>query len=225
MKKLYQLIEKNLFQRFFCQEKEEKTPKGPLPIITISREMGSGGKPIANVVAKRLGKKWRVYDQEIVDEIAKESKLEKQLIESIDERKLPLAEELIMEIFGRRLPNLSSYYRHLIKVLSLIGQRGYVVILGRGANFLFPHALKIRIICEMHQRIYWEMIHEKISEKEAIKRIERSDNERRDFVKILFNHDIKKSHHYDLVIRTGPNLSIEDASDIIVEMAKRRFKL
>ncbi len=225
MKRIYQLIEKNLFQRFFPEKKGQQPPKGPLPIITISREMGSGGKPIANIVAKRLGRKWKVYDKEIIDEITKESRLKKELIASIDEKKLPLAEELILEIFGRRLPNLSTYYRHLVHVLSLIGQRGYAIVLGRGANFIFPHALKIRVICEMQQRIYWEMTCEKISEKEAIKRIEKSDQERRDFIKTLFNHDIKKAHHYDLVIRTGPNLSIEDAADIIVDLAQRKFKI
>lgn len=223
MKKIYQLIEKNLLEKIFPQKKQ--VIRGALPIITISREMGSGGKPIANMVAKRLNGNWKVYDQEIIDEIAKESKLEKILVKSIDEKKLPFAEELIAEIFGRRFMNMSSYYRHLIRVLTLIGQRGYAIILGRGANFIFPHALKIRIITEMNQRITWEMTHEGITRTEAVKRIEDSDEERRLFVQTLFNHDQKKSHHYDIVIRTGPNITIEDATDIIVELAKRRFKL
>lgn len=222
MKTIYQLIEKNLFDKFFPQE---ETVRGALPIITISREMGSGGKPIANMISKRLGKKWKVFDQEIIDEIAKESHLEKQLVKSIDEKKLPLAEELIAEIFGRRFLNMSGYYKHLIKVLSLIGQRGYAIILGRGANFIFPHALKIRVIADMNQRITWLMTHEGVSRAEAVNKIEDSDEERRMFVQTLFNHDHKKSHHYDLVIRTGPTLTIEDATDIIVDMAKRRFKI
>lgn len=223
MKKIYRLIEKNLIEKIFPQE--QIISQGAPPIITISREMGSGGKPVANLVAKRLGKQWKVYDQEIIDEIAKEAKLEKQLVKSIDEKRLPLVDELIAEIFGRRFLNLSGYYKHLVKVLSLIGQRGYAIILGRGANFFFPHALKIRIVCEMNQRITWEMTHENISRSMAIKRIENSDEERHHFVQILFNHDHKKAHHYDLVVRTGPNLTIEDATDMIVDLAKRRFKI
>ncbi len=224
MKRIYQLIEKNLFEKIFLSNKPGKI-KGPLPIITISREMGSGGKPIANLVAKRLQGQWKVYDQEIIDEIAKESHLEKKLIKSIDEKRLPLAEELVAEIFGRRFLNLSGYYKHLVKVLSLIGQRGYAIILGRGANFIFPHALKIRIIADMNQRITWEITNENISRTEAVRRIEDSDEERRMFVQTLFNHDHKKAHHYDMVIRTGPNLTIEDATDMIIELAKRRFKI
>lgn len=203
----------------------ETSFRGPLPVITISREMGSGGKAIANLVARRLGAKWKVYDKEIVDEIAKETHLEKKLVESIDEKRIPLVDELVTEIFGRRFLNMSGYYKHLIKVLSLIGQRGYAIVLGRGANFIFPHALKIRVICEMSQRIAWEMTYEGITRVEAIRRIEESDEERKKFVEALFSHDQKKAHHYDLVIRTGPNLMIEDATDLIVDLAKRKFKL
>jgi len=223
MKRIYQLIEKNLLKRIFPQK--EELIKGALPIITISREKGSGGKPIANMVAKRLGEKWKVYDQQIIDEIAKECNLEKKLIKSIDDKKLPLVEELITEIFGRRFLNMSSYYRHLIKVLSLIGQRGYAIILGRGANFFFPHALKVRIIAEMNYRITWLMTQKQITRNEAMKRIDDSDEERRRFVQTLYNHDQKKSHHYNIVIRTDPNLTIEDATDIIVDLSKRRFKI
>jgi len=224
MKKLYQLIQRNIFSKVF-PKKEIIKPKGPLPIITISREMGSGGKTIANILAKQLGGNWKVYDQEIIDEIAKESHLEKKLISSIDEKRLPFAEELINQLFGRRYLNMSGYYRHLVRVLSFIGQRGNVIILGRGANFIFPHALKVRIICNMEQRITWEMTYEGVTRSEAIKKINESDDERKAFVQTLFNHDQKKSHHYDLVVRTSSNLTTGDAADIILDLAKRRFKI
>lgn len=77
----------------------------------------------------------------------------------------------------------------------------------------------------MPQRIKWMMEFEKISEKEAVQRIEDSDEKRIEFVRTVFQHDPRKAHHYDIVIRTGQNLSIEDAADLIVRMAKRRFKL
>jgi len=223
MKRIQDLIERNLLSSIF-PERINKNKRGPLPVITISREMGSGGKAIASLLTKKLGNPWKVYDQEIINDIAKEAHLEKKLVRSIDEKRLPLVDTLIGEAFGRRFLNMSGYYKHLIKVLSLIGQRGYAIIVGRGANFIFPHALKIRVICDMDQRITWEMTYEGISRHEAIKRINESDDERYSFAKTLFNHNHKKAHHYDLVIRTGPNLTIEDATDLVLEMAKRRFK-
>jgi hypothetical protein len=75
----------------------------------------------------------------------------------------------------------------------------------------------------MDQRINWLMEYEKISRSEAVKRIEKSDQECYEFERNLFKHDIKKAHHYNLIIRTGRSLSIKDAADTIVFLAKRRF--
>jgi len=149
--------------------------------------------------------------------------LETKLIKEVDEKNIPLIEEMISDFFGKQYLTLSVYYKHLIKILSTINQRGYAIIVGRGANFLFPNALKIRIICEIEQRIKWVMEYEKVTRREAIRRINESDDKRKEFSQILFDHDIKKAHHYDLTIRTSEKLTIEDAADLIVLMAKKRF--
>lgn len=222
MKKIFQLIDKNL-SSLICPFKK-KTLK-EFPTITISREKGSGGRPIAYLVAKKLGRRWRVYHKDIIDKIAKESHLEKELIKEIDERRISFIDELIGDFFGKRYPSLNAYYKNLVKIISHIDQRGYAVIVGRGAEYLLPHALKVRIICEMEQRIRWMMEFEKLTRKEAVERINKSDETRTDFIKTLYKHDQKKAHHYDLIIRTGPNLLLEDAADLITRAAKRRFKI
>jgi len=223
MRRIYQLINQNLISDILSK-KSVLSSSAKNPIITISRETGSGGKLIAVLVAKKLGKPWRVYNKEIVDEIAKQTHLEKKLIAELDEKHIPFIEELISDFFGNRYLNLASYHKQLVKILSAIGHRGFAVIVGRGANFLFPDALKIRIVCEMPQRIAWEMQYEKFTLKQAILRIEKSDQNRNAFIKTLFHHDQRKAHHYDLIIRTGRQISIEDAADIIVRLAKRMFR-
>jgi len=228
MKKIFEIINKNIsltnLAPFFLRKKQGFKNKEK-PLITISREMGSGGRPIAELVIKKLGKPWRLYHKDLIDEIAKKAKLEKKLIAEIDEKKRPMIEEIIFDLFGKKYVSLTSYYQALVRVLTEIGQRGYAVIIGRGANFLFPKALNVRIICQMKQRIAWEMKYEKISKEEAIERIKKSDEERRAFVQSLFHHDIKKAHHYDLIIRTGPELDIEIAAELVVTAAKIKFKL
>lgn len=223
MKKLFQLINKNLASLRFGPFKKALIKQ--LPIITISREKGSGGRLIAYLVAKKLGKKWRVYHKDLIEKIAKQGHMEKALIKEIDERRIGLIDELIGDIFGKRYTSLNAYYKSLVKVLSTIAQRGNAVIIGRGSEYLLPQALKTRIISEMEQRIKWEMEFEKLNRRQAVERINRSDQARTDFIKTLFKHDQRKAHHYDLVIRTGPNLSLEDAAELIVRAAKRRFKI
>lgn len=221
MEKFYKIFQK----RFFSPKLSSVPSNNPLPIITISREMGSGGKAVANLIALHLGAPWKVYDHEIIDKIAKNKRLEEELIKSIDPKKLLVADIIINKTFGKRFSNLSGYQRHLIKVMTLIGIKGHSIILGRGANFLFPNSLKIRIVCLMDQRISWQMTYEHISRPEAIKRVEESDLERKEFIHSLFNHNHCRAYHYDLVIRTGSDITVEDASDIIIDIAKRKFKI
>ena len=224
MKKLFQLISKNCFR---SQPKLPvfKTLNQALPIITISRERGSGGKVIANMVVQRLGHPWQIYHKEIIDEIAKETHLEKELINEVDEKRYRLVDKVIADTLGKNYLTLNSYYKHLLKILSIIGNRGYAVIMGRGVNFLLPSALKIRIICPMEQRIKWMMEYEKITKKQAITDIEESDKNRDEFTKTLFQHNVRKAHHYDLTIRTGKDLDIDEAANLIVSIARKRFEI
>jgi len=224
MKKLFELINKNLESMHILHSFQKKN--GPsLPIITISREKGSAGRPIAYLVAKKLGKPWQVYHKDIVEQIAQETSLEKELVEQIDESNIPFITQLLDQMFGKKYISLNNYYKHLLRILVTIGNRGFAVIVGRGANFLFPHALKVRIIASMQTRVEWMMKYERISQKEALKRIAESDENRINFAKTLFQHDQRKAHHYDIVIRSGTDIGVEEATDIIISLAKKKFNL
>lgn len=222
MKRLFELINRNLegaSLRHFGKNK-----KNPL-IITISREQGSGGRPIAYLVAKKLKSPWRVYHKDIVEEIAQETSLDQELVEQLDEHHSNAIQELLNTVFGKQFLSMNAYYKHLLHILASIGTKGNAVIMGRGANFLFPTALKIRIVSSMEDRVQAMMKYEHISVREAKRQVEKSDEERTVFTKELFQHDPRKAHHYDLVIRTGKDIDVEDAADMIVSLAKKKFKI
>ena len=137
MKRVFELINKNILQQLIFNRKKDVPDNEDMPMITISREMGSGGRPIAELVVKKLGKPWKLFHKDLIDKIAKEGNLEKKLVKEIDENRIPLVDEIIGDFFGKRYLSLSNYYKHLLKILSVIGQRGYGVIMGRGAHHLF----------------------------------------------------------------------------------------
>ena len=225
MKKVFELIDKNLsFSRAFELFKRDSEEKHP-PLITISREFGSGGSVIAEKVAKLLGRSWKVYHEQIVDKIAKESNLEKRLIREIDEARMPLVEEIVNDFFGKKFLSLNSYSKHLVKILSQIGNRGNAIIVGRGANFLFPYSLKVRVVGEMKSRVNVLMKYKRVSQTKAEMLIEDSDKRRREFIQQVYNHDPKKAHHYNVVIKTSKYLSPDDAAHTIAMLARRRFGL
>lgn len=222
MKRLFELINKNLEGGTFRHINKNKN--SPVPIITISREKGSGGRPIAYLVAKKLKGSWQVFHKDIVEEIARERSLDMKIVEQLDEHQSSVISELLNTIFGKEFLSIHSYYKDLLHILTSIGIRGHAIIIGRGANFLFPNALKVRIVSSMEDRIQALIKYEHISDKEAKKRIEKSDSERNNFTRELFQHDTRKAHHYDLIIRTSKDIDMEDAADAIVLLAQRKFK-
>lgn len=223
MKRLFELINKNLESTFLHNAGQNRDFK--LPIITISRERGSGGRPIAYLLAKKLGKPWQVYHKDIVEEIAHETSLDPELVKEIDESHTSIIKEILDNIFGKKMLTMNSYYKHLLHILATIGSKGHAVVIGRGANFLFPNALKVRIVSDMPTRIQAMMKYEHISLKEAKKQIDDSDRDRNDFTQALFQHDQRKAHHYDVVIRTGKDIDVEEATDVIVYLAKKKFQI
>lgn len=225
MKRIYQLINANVdlwnVFNFFKKEQVEKNN----PLITISREFGSSGSMIAQNVAKMLGRRWKLYHEQIVDQIAKETQLDKTIINEVDESKMPFIEEIIDDFFGMQRLSLSSYWKHLSKILLSFKKRGYAIIVGRGGEFIFPDGLNVRILGDMDYRIKTIMKHRKVSREKAKEMIEIADKKRVEFTRFLFHHDPRKAHHYDLTIRTSDQLSPQEAIRIIVNVARRRFKL
>ena len=68
------------------------------PFITVSREAGSGGKLIAELVAKKLG--FKLYNKEIIEMTAKVAKKRKVLIESLDERERGFMDDLVHSLLN-----------------------------------------------------------------------------------------------------------------------------
>src|SRR6187401_3636869 len=67
----YRLIDKAV-RRFEAQaaERAQRAPlvKAPPRVITISRDLGSGGRRVADALSERLG--YPVWDREVLDELA-----------------------------------------------------------------------------------------------------------------------------------------------------------
>ena len=91
--------------------------------LIISREKGAGGNAVAQCVGKRLG--WQVFDNEIVDEIAKKAHVRRQLIESLDERDQATIQAIIGQLLNPQEIGTAGYLVHLKQiVLALRPPRG-----------------------------------------------------------------------------------------------------
>jgi len=205
------------------EQKEKKSaPQKYSPIITISRQIGSGGAEIGELVSQELG--YQLLDKNIVESIAKQAKTRQSAVETIDERAYGIVEESLRAVFVSDDLSKTKYIKHLTEVLVVAAQHGKAVIIGRGANILlksFP-VLRVRITCPFRTRV--ERFAEKnhISQKEAENMIKKSDEDRAAFFKSYFHTNIDSAENYDMIINTE-KIHTKQAADIIQKAFKEMF--
>ncbi len=205
-----QIIEKQV-KKWQMARKEKKDETQPeMPVFTISREPGSGGRIIAKALGEKLG--LDVFHQEIIHEMAESAHVGSQLVEILDEKGLSLLEDWVHSLVNERHLWPDRYMKHLMKVVGTIGRHGGAVMVGRGANFILPpeRRLSVRIIAPRESRVRNVAETFELSTEEAERRLARTEANRKAFVRKYFYTDIANPLHYDLIINTG-NIRIETA--------------
>ncbi|MCP4118331.1 MAG: cytidylate kinase-like family protein [Desulfobacteraceae bacterium] len=195
----------------------------PAPVVTISREAGSGGRIVAERLATKLG--FDLFHQEVVHEMAKDADISLRFMETLDERGLNMLDNWIAALVDERYLWPDQYMQHLMKVIGTIGKHGKSVIVGRGANFILPvkTRISVRIIAPFDLRRRHVAKEFDLSETEAERRITLTESRRRSFVRRYFNASISDIHHYDMVINTQ-NLDLDDAVAAIEAVMQERMK-
>ena len=192
------------------------------PFITIAREPGSGGAPVAKMVAEKLS--YEYVDEQIIDKISHSTRKRKAIIKAIDEKSRTRIEDIVHSLLNREYIDDVTYISELVKVILAYAHRGHVVILGRGANYICPFAegLHVNVVAPYDVRVSRAMKFENFDKKKAKKVIREVEKERRAFVKQYFKQDLKRSNAYDITINTT-YFDIEKAADLIVEAFYNKF--
>ncbi|MGB9691748.1 MAG: AAA family ATPase [Candidatus Sumerlaeaceae bacterium] len=193
------------------------------PPIVLSREIGSGGRRIAEALAGRLG--FVLCDKQILDELAERAKVPKDFLAMLDERPAKALELLGASLLRGVSLTPEDYERVLKSGLRALLRLGSVVIVGRGAIFLAEpgKALRVRVVAPRHLRIKNLMNYENISDQEAAKRIEKIEKERAEFLRRYFGAEEARADCFDIAVNTEC-LSIENCVDLIMEAYKKLFK-
>jgi cytidylate kinase len=225
MSQWYQkLVDKVFSQEMLVDEINQEAGDSPYfsPFITVSRDPGSGGKPIAELVAKQLG--YTFYNKKLLDEIAKSANMRREALDNIDEKTRSLIDDLVHNVLNPDYISERKYITHLCKVVLSVAQKGKSVILGRGSNFITPrpYGLHVRVTAPYRVCVSRAVQFEKVPYKKAREIVGDMMNERAAFVKQYFNKDIINPKYYDISLNTT-YLSIESAAEIIVTAFKKKF--
>jgi cytidylate kinase len=213
MKSIPQIVEEQV-HRWQIQQKEKREEKAIVPIVTVSREPGSGGRIVAQKLSARLG--FEVFHQEVLHEMAKRAEVSNQLLATLDERGLSILEDWISSLVYDRHLWPDQYLQHLMNVVGTIGKHGRAVVVGRGANFILPpeQRFRVRITASRKLRIDKVARNFNLSQGEAKRRVIKTESNRKAFIRKYFNADIADPTNYDLVINTD-TLTVDNAVDVV----------
>jgi len=175
-------------QKWNVTRRKKEIDESVYPVVTISREPGSGGRIIAESLAEKFN--LDLFNQGMIHRMAESTKVSKQVLETLDEKGL--------------------------KVVLTIGKHGRAVIVGRGANFILtPESrFRVRVIAPIETRIGNISRDYDVSAQKAKRRMIKTESDRRAFIRKYFNSDISESVNYDLVINTD-TVSVENAVEAI----------
>ena len=198
-------------------------------IITIGRELGSGGRSIGKLVAEKLGVPY--YDRELIDEAAKESGLSPDFIEKNEQAvtgsflyNLAMGNSYTYGTLGmtgtNALPLTMQVFLAQQKVI-LEYAKNPCVLVGRCADFILRErsdVFKVFIYSDMEKRIARAVERYGCDRKRAIDLIAKSDKGRARHYSTFTDWDWGSRSNYDLMINSG-SVGVERAADIICTCA------
>jgi cytidylate kinase len=176
-------------------------------IVTISRGSYSKGKEIAEKVAEELG--YECVSRDILLEASEQF--------NIPEIKLVRALHDAPSVLERFTFGKEKYVAFIEEAFLQHMQRDNIVYHGLAGHFFLRnvgHALKVRILADMDDRIRLEMERENISKEEAQHVLKKDDYERHKWAMALYGVDTADPFQYDLVLHIG-RITVSDAVDII----------
>lgn len=179
-----------------------------MPVIAMTREMGSKGRDVALALAEDLG--LDLMQHQLVEHIADKMHMREAAVNRLLEGKSGMFER-----WGVNEDNLSLYTTEEILEVAM---KGNVLIRGWGATYVLrsvPHVLCVRVCASRENRA--RVVMERIGledEDLAMKEIERNDAAHTRTMHTLFHLDWRDPLLYDLVLNTD-RLSVSACSSII----------
>ena len=198
-------------------------------IITIGREVGSGGRKVGKLLAAKLNIPF--YDKQVITDSAKENGIDEELFKQVDEANLDSFWYEFTADAYKKDENENSFVEMTAQdklfmiqsdTIRKIAQKGSAVIVGRCSTYILKNeSLKVFITADMDDRIARVMRFYKVDKDTAKRMITKSDKKRENYHSYYTNQDWKAKENYDLYINTTKE-GIDGAVDKIIKQLKNK---
>jgi len=199
--------------------------------ITISRQFGSHGDTVAQLLCDRLG--YRYFDKHLMMGLAVQAGLPVEKVAAVEER--PRERTLVERLFASFASPMTDPWvwaasaeaetqeqQTVVKVKYLIlaaHAAGNVVIIGRGGQAVLhglPGVLHVRLVAPLERRIQRHGERAGLAPDEAREVVLGRDRASVDYVKRFYNTEPADVELYDLIINTG-KVKPSVAADLIIK--------
>jgi cytidylate kinase len=203
-----------------------------MTVITVSRELGSGGNHVIDLLCDRLG--YCRVDKAMLSEIAAEAGVDVKAVLA-KERNVTAKPRLISDqmtsLYGRQPTAFAragqiddqTYARIVRETMVRFAEAGDAIIVGRGGQIILgdqPNTLHVHLYASPEARIRNLTERYGISRVQAQRRIERSDEQKRLYIRNMHkNANWKDLKYYHLAIDCGA-IPAEVTVDLVVIAAQ-----
>jgi cytidylate kinase len=206
-----------------------------MPIVTVSRQYGSGGSEVAERVARAMG--WTLYDNAVVDEVAARLRMTPSEVSAREERIPSLVERMasamalgapeVMPVVGdlAAVPSEERVVMMTRRVIEEAVQAGPAVLVGRGAQAMLAKrtdALHVYCYAPVEDLVRYAVENLNVPVADAPKRVTEMNHQREAFVRRHWKREWRDVANYDLCVNTA-SLGVDGSAELVVEVARKRF--
>lgn len=191
-------------------------------VITISRELGSGGRYIGEELAKKLNISF--YDSQIISKVAEETGFAEDFVQQAGEYS-PFKSIFSYSLVTRDSSgsSLEDYvYSVQRKLILELAEKGPCVIVGRCADYILSErtdCLNVFVHGNIEDKVVRVMKYKNIGEKEARRLIKDTDKRRRVNYNYYTDRQWGKSQNYDICLNST-SIGTDNCVNILYDMVK-----
>ena len=204
-------------------------------VITISRELGSGGKAIGELMSKELS--IPIYDRSLIMMAAEESGISEKEFKKVDEQPHRGSLSNVLRTLSSPFASYGTLYKNSLSHESLFQFQSEVIldkaeqesciIVGRCSDYILrnhPRHLSIFIRANYEDRIQFIMNRDKVDRASAIDMIEQTDALRSDYHNFYSESTWGDSRSYDVCLNSSL-LGIEGSAKYLLGLAREYLGL
>jgi len=204
---------------------------GARVFVTVSREPGAGALPFANKLAERLNESgsgdWTTWDRELVEKIAAEHHIDREVLEAIETRHHNWLDEFVRGFAASNDDTEfaeARAYKRVMVTLRALARAGHVILVGRGGTFItqgMPGAINIRLVASLEHRIRLTAEREKMSLHDAAAYVAEIDRRRAEFYRRYWPGKSVAPGTFTMTLNVG-EMSADEMVDCVVPLVRSR---